>query len=119
MLQISFIISFIVMFLHATTRKGHIFGFIYERTWNWSGWKKKLKKPLFDCPICMTPWWGALICVAMYYADFFTFETFTLTVFFKYILILFCAAGISTILIKFLPKFDGHGKDKKEIKEED
>lgn len=111
MLQLSFIISFIVMFLHATTRKGHIFGFIYECTWNWKGWKKKLKKPLFDCPICMTPWWGLLILLLMYYVGYMEFPDNRLRAVLYAVLILFAAAGISTMLISFLPDFDGYGDE--------
>lgn len=52
-------ISLIVLFIHATTWEGHIF----------EGVKKlikpegKLYKPIYGCPICMTPWWGS----AMYF----------------------------------------------------
>ncbi len=51
------IISLIVLFLHATTWDGMIFENI----------KKLIKpegnlyKPIYGCPICMTPWWGTLL----------------------------------------------------------
>jgi len=51
------IISLIVLFIHATTWDGHIF----------AGIKKlikpegKLYKPVYGCPICMTPYYGTAI----------------------------------------------------------
>lgn len=51
------IIAMIVLFIHSTTWEGMIF----------EGIKKlikpegKLYKPIYGCPICMTPWWGTLI----------------------------------------------------------
>jgi len=57
MIATALIISLIVLFLHATTWDGHIF----------EGIKKiippegKLYKPIYGCPICMTPWWGTII----------------------------------------------------------
>lgn len=58
MLEASFTISLVVMFIHACTWEGMILSFVPELLWNAPGW---LKKILFDCPICMAPWWGSLI----------------------------------------------------------
>lgn len=51
------IISLIILFIHSTTWEGMIFENI----------KKIIKpegmiyKPIYGCPICMTPWWGSLL----------------------------------------------------------
>jgi hypothetical protein len=54
MVMEAFIIAMIVLFIHATTWEGQIMS-----------WVKKLvnedsyiSKPIYGCPICMTPWWG-------------------------------------------------------------
>lgn len=53
-------LAFIILFLHATTWEGMIFENLYEKTYKWPTW---LKKVLFDCPICMAPWVGSLLLV--------------------------------------------------------
>lgn len=53
----SLIISLIVLFLHATTWKGMVF----ESVKNLIKPEGMLYKPIYGCPICMTPWWGSLI----------------------------------------------------------
>src|SRR5688572_7238366 len=56
MIENAFIIAMIVLFLHATTWEGMIFDGI--KNFNIPGW---IRKPLYSCPICMTPWWGTLL----------------------------------------------------------
>jgi hypothetical protein len=57
MAERALIIAMIVLFLHACSWRGMIF----------SGIKKiiepkgHLYKPLYGCPICMTPWYGTII----------------------------------------------------------
>lgn len=63
MLELSFIIALTILFLHACTREGMIFSFIPEFFWNAPVW---IKKPLYDCPVCMAPWWGSVI-IFFYY----------------------------------------------------
>lgn len=56
-------ISLIVLFLHATTWDGHIF----------EGIKKLIKpegkfyKPIYGCPICMSPWHGTYLYWLLYH----------------------------------------------------
>jgi hypothetical protein len=57
MLEQSLILSLIVFFLHVCTWEGHIFHGIHQLT---SSWPDKLKKPVYDCPICMTPYWASI-----------------------------------------------------------
>lgn len=59
MIENAFIISLIVLFIHFTSFKGHIF----------SGIKKIIKpqgkygiyKAIYGCPVCMSPWYGTVI----------------------------------------------------------
>ena len=94
MLATAFITAFIVYFIKATTWKGMIF---YEISLKLRGaLPEKLRKPLFECPICMTPWWGILIYLAGYYLDIPEFAPLTLQ---RVIFTVFTAAGINTILL--------------------
>lgn len=58
MLAKIFITSFIVMAIYASMAEGMIFGKI--RIWL-SSLNDFYKKPLYDCPICMTFWYGSAI----------------------------------------------------------
>ena len=58
MLEAALIIAFIVYFLKATTWKGMIF---YELAEKLEHWPEFIRKPLYECPVCMTPWWGIVI----------------------------------------------------------
>lgn len=55
---IGFIVAVIVYFIHACTWEKMIFGFVRKALKKMPDW---LKKPLFDCPTCMTIWWGPSI----------------------------------------------------------
>lgn len=57
---------------------------------------EKLRKPLYECPICMTPWWGVLIYLIGHYAGLSEFEELR---FWRVIFTVFTAAGINTILL--------------------
>lgn len=58
MLEKIVITSFIVMAIWATMLEGMIFGII--RVW-FANLAEKYQKPLFECPICLTPWYGSLV----------------------------------------------------------
>lgn len=58
MISIVFTISLIVIFLHECTRPGMIFSFVASSLDHLPSY---LRKPLYDCPICMIPWWGPSI----------------------------------------------------------
>jgi hypothetical protein len=55
----SLLISYAVLFIHATTWEGQI----WEDVGNWLDRKlpEWLSKPLYGCPICMSFWWGFVI----------------------------------------------------------
>ena len=77
-------ISLIVLFLHATTWDGNIFAGIKTIIKP----KGNLYKPLYGCPICMTPYYGSFI----YYLYFYqSWQNWVLTV--------FTAAGLSVVWV--------------------
>ncbi len=84
MIENSLIIALIILFLHATTWDGHIFNGIRKLIDE----DKKISKPIYNCPICMTPWWGTLI-----YGLFFHIGWL------DWLLTIGAAAGISVIFV--------------------
>lgn len=55
-IEVSLIISFIILAGHSFTWDGQIFAGLKKLI----SPSKKISKPLYGCPICMTPWWGTL-----------------------------------------------------------
>ena len=101
MIETAFLIAFNVLFLHASTWDGMINEWVRSMAFNWPVW---VKKPLFDCPICMAPWWGALIMLTFHFATGFWKKIL------RIILMLFAAGGINTVLIYMI------SSDKEEVK---
>ncbi|RCH55418.1 hypothetical protein DJ568_05865 [Mucilaginibacter hurinus] len=62
----AFIIALIVLFIHACTWKGMIFDGIKKIVEP----KGHLYKPLYGCPICMTPYYGAVIYLLFFNVSF-------------------------------------------------
>jgi len=66
MIHNAIIISLIVLAIHATTWRYMIFNelahWLRKRLPQW------LHKPLFDCPYCMTPYYGALLYLGLHYS---------------------------------------------------
>ncbi len=93
MLESAFVIAFIVYFIKATTWKGMIF---YEITQKWESWPEFVRKPLYECPVCMTPWWGVVIYLVGHYTKLPEFSELTIQ---RVIFTLFTAAGINTIFL--------------------
>jgi hypothetical protein len=58
MVESTFIIAMAVFFLHVSTNEGMINHWVQKVAFNWPTW---LKKIVFDCPICMSPYYGALL----------------------------------------------------------
>jgi hypothetical protein len=91
MLQTSFIVALIVLFFHVCTWEGMIFSFISRSL---HGLSDKLKKPLYDCPICATVWWGpAIVACGMCGHVWIVSNMWQLSI------IIAAAAGINTVLI--------------------
>ena len=87
-LETSAIISLSVFFIHASAWTGMINEWIREIINPEKFWSN----PVYNCPICMTPWWGAVFLAIMHYTDI------TNLSFLEYAITLFCASGISTVL---------------------
>jgi len=100
MLGTALIIALVVLFLHVSTWEGMVNGWVQDVTFNWPGW---IKKPLFDCPICMAPWHGVWIYTVLLYADMVPYMSIP-----AFILTTFMAGGINTVLIYII----SYAKDK-------
>ena len=93
MLEQAFIIAFIVYFIKATTWRGMIF----YRTKEKLQWLPSyLKKPIFECPICMTPWWGIIVYLTAHYSGLEEFKELTFARLFFTVLI---SSGINTVIL--------------------
>jgi len=88
----AFIIAMIVLFIHACSWKGMIF----------EGIKKLIKpeghlyKPIYGCPICMTPYYGTIV-----YLIFFRLSVM------DWLLTIGTAAGISVLSVLLIDIRDG------------
>lgn len=91
MLETSLLVALVVLFLNVTTWEGMINEWVKRVTFNWPDY---FKKPLFDCPICMAPWWGSLILIVGYQAGALPAYNW-----FEAVCILFAAGGINAVLI--------------------
>lgn len=76
-------ISLMVLFFHVCMKEGHIFEKIPQAL---HFIPEKLQKPLWGCPICMTPWYGSIIYWIAYQENFL-----------HWIITIFIASGISCI----------------------
>ena len=111
MLTVALIIALIVYFIKATTWKGMIFHPVVEKL---SGLPEKIRTPVFECPVCMTPWWGALIYTIGHYLDLREFAVFNAQ---RVIFTIFTAAGINTIFLMVNKIYDTLNTMEKEIPE--
>ena len=59
-------------------------------------WPEGLRKPLYECPICMTPWWGIIIYLVGHYVGMHEFSELTIQ---RILFTVFTAAGINTIFL--------------------
>lgn len=87
MIQDAFIISMIILFIHSCSWEGMIFGKIQELILP----EEPISKPIYGCPICMTPWWGTAIYWIFFHIGFC-----------NWILTIGCASGISVLVIILL-----------------
>lgn len=107
MIEVSFMLAFSVLFLHVCTWEGMIFEFVSNKLYNLSD---KIKKPLYDCPICMVPWWGSII------LTLYSLASGLWQPYYQWILELFAAAGINTVLIYLI---SSNREITKELKEDE
>ena len=92
MLLQALIISFIVLFIYKTMDEGMIF----EKLGNWfkENLPEEIHMPVFNCPICMTPWYGTIIYFILFYHGEFIWRDYLGTI--------FAAGGISVIFAVLL-----------------
>ena len=100
MIQEALIIAFIVYFIKATTWKGMIFHEVCNKL---EKWPEVIRKPLYECPVCMTPWWGVLIYLAGHFTGLPEFSLLSIQ---RVIFTVFTAAGINTIFLIINKIFD-------------
>lgn len=93
MIEISFIIAFIVLFLNFCTHKGEIFAIVSKTLNKQPEW---IKKPLYDCQICMSVWWGFSIQAVGITSGVWHIKNFV-----ECIIINATAAGINVALVMF------------------
>ena len=93
MVSTAFIIAFIVYFIKATTWKGMIF---HEITNKIELWPEFIRKPLYECPICMTPWWGLIIYLIGHYSGLQEFGDLSIA---RVVFTILVASGINTIFL--------------------
>ena len=68
----------------------------YEITQKWESWPEAIRKPLYECPVCMTPWWGVIIYLSGHYTGIPEFAELTIQ---RVIFTVFTAAGINTVFL--------------------
>lgn len=90
LLMQAFIVSFLTMFIWATMLEGMIFGKV--RVW-FSNLKEFYQKPLFDCPICLCPYYGTAIYWLLFGNNWK-----------EWLIVIFIAAGINTVYVKLFPE---------------
>lgn len=87
MLEHAFIIGFMAFSIYYTLLEGEIFGWL--GTWFSEHTPVWMHQPLFDCPICMVPWYGFWVYFLLWGLSWFLIPT------------LMTAMGINYILNRF------------------
>jgi hypothetical protein len=91
MVAISFIVALVVLFFHTCTQPGMVFEFVSKAL---DKVHPYLKKPLYDCPICATVWWGPSIIACGILG-----KIWLVTNVFQLAIILCVAAGLNTVFV--------------------
>lgn len=91
MISIITITALIVLFFHVCTWKGMVFSFVSEF---FKDFPDYIKKPLYDCPICMAPWWGPSIVACGIAGDVWMVSNV-----WQLLMVVAGAAGVNTLLI--------------------
>ncbi|KEO73789.1 hypothetical protein [Anditalea andensis] len=93
MLEQATIIALIVYFIKASTWKGMIF---YNQKEKLVWLPSYIKKPFFDCPVCMTPWWGIIVYLLAHFSGIAEFSVLTIA---RLIFTVMVSAGINTVIL--------------------
>ena len=90
MLEQSLIIALCVMAFWMFMWEGNILHFVrHFGDWHLPVW---VQKPLYDCPMCMTPYYGSIVYTIMFHHSWYDWA-FTILI----------AMGINTVLVKLMP----------------
>lgn len=79
------IISFIVIGIWFSMQEGEIFGIIQK----YSHWK--IAPALFDCPVCMVPWYGSVVYVLIWGINW------------QWPVVVLAAMGLNVVIMKLRP----------------
>lgn len=93
MLSAAVIIALIVLSIHYTMQEGEIFGRIGN--WFYNNTPDNIHSPLFECNVCMTPWYGSVIYVLVWGVNW------------QWPLVVIAAMGINATINKLAPKDAG------------
>lgn len=86
MLEQSAIIALLILAIWYTFQEGEIFGFVQK----WSHWKAA--PALFDCNVCMSPWYGSVLYVIIWGVNW------------HWPVVVISAMGINAAINKLTPK---------------
>lgn len=79
-----------VFAIHYTMQEGEIFGFIGKWLHDWL--PPKLHQPVYECPVCMAPWYGTVI----YWIFWHQGRK-------EWIICIIAAMGLNAVLVKLFP----------------
>ena len=99
MLENALVISLVVILIHLMLQDDEIFGVVGK--WFKQHLPEGIHKPVFSCPICMTPWWGSIV---MAVAVITGIESFQHIDIWHWLFILAIAGGICTVYVEMKPK---------------
>jgi hypothetical protein len=85
-----FVISFIVMAIWFSMQEGEIFHGLAK--WYERNTPEKIHKPLFECPICMTPWYGSIYFLIAYGVSW------------AWPVVILAAMGLNVVIVKLWPE---------------
>lgn len=89
MLEHSLIIALLVLSIWYTLQEGEIFGKL--GIWLNNHTSSAIHQPLFDCNVCMTPWYGSLLYISIYGVNI------------QWPIVVICAMGINVAINKLSP----------------
>lgn len=89
MIEKIIITSLLVMAIWATMWEGMIFGFV--RKWGERN-LGKLREPVYDCPICMTFWYGSGVYYLLWRNSWI-----------EWAIVVVAAMGLNAVLVKLFP----------------
>lgn len=93
-MEFAAIIALSVFAIYYTMQPGEIFGKLGD--WFSKHLPSAIHSPVFDCPVCMTPWYGSLL-----YALMIGFHDF-----WSWFMAVIPAMGLNAVLVKLFPDKD-------------